>query len=387
MASALQTVMAGDARRNRFIVAAILLALTGVVACSEGPAAPQGDGGGLLLSCNIDMNFLISGSSFDAIRSVDEPIWVRASDGVPSYLDLNDRVIGLILNTRPHAIPLNVMWFHEVVNVGAGAFATAVTHCPLTGSSLAFSRAGVGEGPLGVSGLLFKSNLVLFDREDQESRWSQMAAGAICGPDTGSSLDQVPVFEMLWTEWLELHPSTFVLDGDQGFDGLRDLFDTESPYYSQNYPYGGYEEVDGFWAEGAMPPIDPRRPPKERVIGLPPSDGDPGIAFPFGALTGSANGFEAIEFMYEGRLSVLLWSDEAEGGMAFRPETEAGQDVSLVPTGAGFKDERTGSTWTVDGRAVSGAMEGERLVPLGRAFVSFWGAWAAFHPGARLWEG
>lgn len=149
MASALQTAMAGDARRNRFIVAAILLALTGVVACSEGPAAPQGDGGGLLLSCNIDMDFLISGSPFDAIRSVDEPIWVRASDGVPSYLDLNDRVIGLILNTRPHAIPLNVMWFHEVVNVGAGAFATAVTHCPLTGSSLAFSRAGVGEGPLG----------------------------------------------------------------------------------------------------------------------------------------------------------------------------------------------------------------------------------------------
>ena len=73
--------------------------------------------------------------------------------------------------------------------------------------------------------------------------------------------------------------------------------------------------------------------------------------------------------------------------MTFRRETEAGKDVSLVPTGAGFRDESTGSTWTVDSRAVSGAMEGERLVPLERAFVSFWGGWAAFHAGAQLWEG
>ena len=389
MSSALQTLTTGDARPNRLVVAAMLLALTGVVACSEGPAAPRGDGpiGDGFVDCNINIGFLISGAPFDAIRSVDEPVWVRAEDGVPSYLEPDDRVIGLILNGQPHAVPLNVMWFHEVVNAGAGAFATAVTHCPLTGSSLAFSRAGADEGALGVSGLLFMSNLVMFDRGDPESRWSQMAAGAICGPDAGSSLDQVPVFEMRWAEWLELHPSTFVLDGDQGFDDLRGLFDTDSPYFAINNPYGGYDEVDGFFALGAMPPIDPRRPPKERVIGIPPSDGDPGIAFPFGALTGSVNGFEAIRFTYGGRPSVLLWSDEAEGGMAFRLETAAGQDVSLVPTGAGFRDEGTGSIWTVDGRAVSGAMQGARLVALERAFVSFWGAWAAFHPGAQLWEG
>ena len=80
--------------------------------------------------------------------------------------------------------------------------------------------------------------------------------------------------------------------------------------------------------------------------------------------------------------------------MAFRLETEAGQDVRLVPTGAGFSDESTGSTWTVVGHAVSGAMEVERLVPFERAFVSFWGAWAASQrewkrmvvPGAQLWE-
>jgi hypothetical protein len=301
-------------------------------------------------------------------------------------------VIGLFLKEKPHAVPLNVMWFHEVVNAGAGTFATAVTHCPLTGSSLAFSRTGAGEGAFGVSGLLFKSNLVLFDRENPESRWSQMAAGAICGPEAGSSLevgslDQVPIFEMRWAEWLELYPTTEVLDGFQGFEDLRDLFDTESPYYAQNNPYGIYDENGTFFWKIGMPPLDARRPPKERVIGVPPSDQDPGIAFPFGALAASPNRFEAIEFVYEGRPSVILFSEAADGGMAFRLETEAGQVVSLVPTGAGFSDESTGSTWTVVGRAVSGAMEGERLVPLERAFTSYWGAWAAFHPDALLWEG
>ena len=149
----------------------------------------------------------------------------------------------------------------------------------------------MGEGAFGVSGLLLMSNLVMFDREDPESRWSQMAAAASCGPDVGSSLDQVPVIEMRWAEWFKLHPSTFVLDGFQGDEFLRGLFDTESLYHEANNPYGGYDGVDGFFAVGAMSPIDPRRPPKERVIGVPPSDGDPGIAFPFGALTGSANEF------------------------------------------------------------------------------------------------
>ena len=149
----------------------------------------------------------------------------------------------------------------------------------------------MGEGAFGVSGLLLMSNLVMFDREDPESRWSQMAAAAICDPDVGSSLDQVPVIEMRWAEWFKLHPSTFVFDGFQGDEFLRGLFDTESLYHEANNPYGGYDGVDGFFAVGAMSPIDPRRPPKERVIGVPPSDGDPGIAFPFGALTGSANEF------------------------------------------------------------------------------------------------
>ena len=96
---------------------------------------------------------------------------------------------------------------------------------------------------------------------------------------------------------------------------------------------------------------------------------------------------QAVEFVHEGSTAVLLWSDAADGGMAFRLRTESGEALTLNVTEAGIVDDATGSTWTVDGRAVSGEMEGERLIPIAGAYVSFWGAWSAFNPDASLWEG
>ncbi len=382
---------AGGGRSNRLrrMLARAFLPLLALAACSDEPVSPPPDPDRSAASpgCTINTDYLIPGAAFDGIPSIDEPVWVRANILTPEYLEPETRVIGLILNTRPHAVPHNVLWFHEIVNTGAGALATAVTYCPLTGSSLAFSRVATGGGAFGVSGLLFKNNLVMFDREDPESRWSQMQGGAICGPGAGRTLEQVPVIEMRWDEWLRLHPDTRVLAGDQGFERLRGAFDTPSPYYRENYPYGAYEEVPGYWVAGAMPPIDPRRHPKERVIGVPPSGGDPGMAFPFEALAEEPGGFEAIDFDYDGLPAVLLWSDDAEGGMAYRPVTELGETVELAVSESGFVDAGTGSGWTVDGWAVSGPMEGDRLVPIERAYVAFWGAWAAFHPDTELWEG
>ena len=368
-----------------------LLVLAVLAGCSSEPGSlepgPVLDRSTAYPGCTIDTGYLFPGTVLDGIPSIDEPVWDQAEFDTPEYLEPWTRVIGLILNWQPYAIPHNVLWFHEIVNIGAGTHATAVTYCPLTGSSVAFSRTATGGGAFGVSGLLFQNNLVMFDREDPESRWSQMAGGAICGPDAGRTLEQVPVIEMRWDEWLRLHPRTRVLAADQGFASLRGAFATLSPYHSENYPYGAYEEVPAYWVAGAMPPIDPRRHPKERVIGLPPAGDDPGIAFPFGALSGGDAGLRAVDFTYDGRPAVLLWSDDAEGGMAYRPVTRSAAAVELAPGESGFVDAGTGSEWTVDGRAVSGPMSGERLVPIERAYVAFWGAWAAFHPDTGLWGG
>lgn len=119
-------------------------------------------------------------------------------------------------------------------------------------------------------------------------------------------------------------------------------------------------------------------------MGVPSSVTDPGIAFPFGALTERPGPFQVEAFDYEGSPAVVVWSDVAQGGMAYRPLADTGDAVTLRATATGLEDDESGSQWTVDGRAVSGPMEGARLVAIEQTYTAYWGAWAAFHPTTRL---
>ncbi len=370
---------------------AVLVGLLGLAACGEG-----GDPVDLSppdmnpLSCDLESRFLVTGAVIDGIPSIDEPNWVAAAERVPAYLDADTRIIGLQVDETAYAIPHNVLWFHEIVNLDTAGEHLAVTYCPLTGSSLVFDRAPVGDATFGVSGLLYKNNLILYDRNDLTSRWPQMVGEARCGPRANTPLPQWPVTETTWGAWLALHPRTLVLSEDQGHS---------LDYRASNYPYGFYEDyrVTSFFIRRAMPDLDHRRPTKERVLGVPPErgstsggekgEGEPGIAFPFDALMDLPGVVQVVDFEWAGGPAVVLWDDLAKGGMGYRPRTSAGVNVSLTAEASGIVDLETGSLWSIDGRAVSGPLEGSRLVPLERTHVAFWGAWAAFYPQTVLWEG
>ena len=363
------------------------LAVVGLAACQvESPIDLQDPGDAPRFEgCDLNVDFLIAAAARGGIQSLDNPRWVRADESIPAYLDPDTRVIGIQVFGLVYAIPHNILWHHEVVNLEPGGPSgpqLAITYCPLTGSSLVFDRESVGGATLGVSGLTFMNNLVLFDRRGpDEALWPQMLAEARCGSGIGAKLAQHPFVEMEWAHWVELHPSTRVLAQDQGFDPIFFQYDR------LGYPYGNYRESEPYWrAATTMPPLDRRRFSKERVVGLPPTASDAGIAFPFGALTDREGSFQVVDFVYEGNAALVLWSDEAQGGTAFRPVTEGGEPLTLRATPSGFEDEGTGSRWTVEGRAVSGPLEGARLLPIERTHTAFWGAWAAFHPTTRLWQ-
>ena len=58
--------------------------------------------------------------------------------------------------------------------------------------------------------------------------------------------------------------------------------------------------------------------------------------------------------------------------------------MTLEVRSTGIYDVETGSRWSVEGRAVEGALAGETLEPVEEAYVAFWGAWAAFFPDTGL---
>ena len=165
-----------------------------------------------IASCILDLAFISDGGTGrDAIPALTDPEFVSAHPQPENrYLSDDDRVIGIALG-EPLAIPHNVLWWHEIVNLNRNGIQLAVTYCPLTGSGMVFDRGAVGGQEFGVSGLLWQNNLIMFNRGSEESLWPQMLGAAGCGRASGTALAQSPAFEMTWGGWKALHPNTLVV--------------------------------------------------------------------------------------------------------------------------------------------------------------------------------
>lgn len=184
----------------------------------------------------------------DGIPALTAPKTVPAGS---AGLQPEDRVIGVSLEGEARAYPLRILNWHEVVNDTLGGRDIAVTYCPLCDSALVFDRDIGGEvREFGVSGLLYNSNVLMYDRqggdETKESLWSQMMLKAVVGPAAreGLKLELVPAQLTTWESWSTRHPETTSLSFDTG--------------YSRNYdgnPYAGY-----FASPDLMFPVVPVSP-------------------------------------------------------------------------------------------------------------------------------
>jgi hypothetical protein len=327
--------------------------------------------------CTIPEDQIHSGGpGKDGFPALTGPVMADAGTPGAAYLGPEERVIGIVIEGQPFAIPHRVLWWHEIMNLNVGSTRLAVTYCPLTGSSMAFDRSAIEGAEFGVSGLLFQNNLIMYDRRTEESFWPQMLAGARCGAATGTELQIVPVVEMTWQGWTDLHPDTKVPAHD---------LESGQDFANYGYPYGNYEEPDNSGLLFPLPSIDPRRPPKERVLGVPTrgTAGVGGIAFPFGELNalgsvGAAHGTGG------GHEVVVFWDGLRQGAMTFYP-TAGSRGLSFETSNATIVDLETGSTWTIEGLAIDGPLVGTQLEPVAEAYVAFWFAWAAFNPTTQIW--
>jgi len=364
--------------QSAWAVGPLLLSALLLAGCAGEPTAlsPEEEVAEEPGACRLDLEYLFdTGLRRDAIPALSQPMLLAADHPeIQRFLSPEDRLVGLIFGDAAYAVPHNVLWYHEIANVTldtpGGTVDIAATYCPLTGSALVFDRSPVDGAEFGVSGLLYKSNLIMYDRRTETSLWPQMLSEARCGPASGTILPRMAATEMTWAGWRTLYPHTRVLGG----------IDVDGPY--DVYPYGNYEQEAEF--DWPMPYIDPRIPQKERVLGVRAADGD-AMVFPFRNLDDDG-AWSAIPFTLGGAQApaVVFWDAERRSAMAFwtRP---AGQTMTFRALDDGIEDVETGSRWTVDGLAVSGPLEGSRLDPVSEAFVAFWGAWYAFFPQSEIW--
>jgi hypothetical protein len=201
----------------------------------------------------------------------------------------------------------------------------------------------------------------------------QMSRGARCGPRLGTELDMVPVMELTWGAWRAMYPQTWVLSSETGSDRHYDV-----------YPYGDYRDLDNLDVLYPMD-IDWQRPLKERVLGV--ADASGGVGYPHGELArlGPIGVVAHAGDTSAPGGAVVLWDASAETAMAYSSEVDA-VELTFAVVGDAIVDQETGSVWRVDGVATSGPLEGTRLDPVAEAYTAYWFAWAAFEPGAVLWE-
>jgi hypothetical protein len=232
-----------------------------------------------------------------------------------------DAVLGLLIGDEAVAYPIRLLNWHELVNDEVGGVPVAVTYCPLCRSGIVFDRrAGDAVREFGVSGLLYNSDLVMYDRGTR-SLWSQIMAEAIAGSSTGAKLSRLPARRTSWAQWKATQPGTKAV-----------LFDTG---HSRDYgsdPYAGYADSPGLYFPVSHE--DARLPRKTVVFGVSLPEG--AAAVPVTALKSGAGARARL-----GKRTVVFRADG--GARAF----------------------------DADGRELAGV-------------EAYWFAWAAFHPRTLL---
>jgi len=152
----------------------------------------------------------------DCIPSIDSPKYVSAEEA--THVVDDDLVITLSYKGQYRAYPSKILDHHEIVNDTIAGNPLAITWCPLCGSAVGIERMVGGKiTEFGVSGVLYNSDLVLYDRAT-ETLWDQIEAKGVVGPMTGVELTLVPVSMSRWAKWRDKHPDTLVLSADTGFE-------------------------------------------------------------------------------------------------------------------------------------------------------------------------
>ncbi|WP_424968328.1 DUF3179 domain-containing (seleno)protein [Dinoroseobacter sp. S375] len=278
--------------------------------------------GGVLID---DRPFGTTDDPCNCIPAADNPAVSSAEEA--TWLSDDAIVFGVEVNGAYRAYPRRIMEVREMVNDTLGGRDLGIPYCTLCGAAQAYFTdqlpAGVERPVLRTSGLLIRSNKVMYD-VNSYSVFDTFLGTAVTGPlaEKGIALEQASVVTTDWGTWKRAHPETTVLIEElalgRDFD-FRNGRDADGPIF----PVGD---------------VDPRLPVHEDVVGVVAASGTP-VAFQRSQAVAALTRGEDVTF----------------------------EEVRLTLDGGGLR--------AVD---ASGADLGSHQ--------AFWFAWSQFHPDTVLWS-
>ena len=229
----------------------------------------------------------------------------------------------------------------------------------------------------GTSGLLYRSNKLMYDRATN-SLWSSLIGEPVIGPlaDSGIKLSFFPVTLTTWEEWFDEHPDTSVLSRNTGYYPTR-FYQPEPDPRSIYFDYRSSSEPRfPVWNR------DARLEAKDEVLAL--SINEVHKAYPVKVLQRE----RVVNDVVGGTEVVIVAALESSGarlysreGQVFSlPEDDAalpGLPTSLVDSG--------GVEWRVTEDALVNTTDPSQTLARQPSHLSFWFGWYAFHPDTQVY--
>ena len=300
---------------------------------------------------------LDGGPGRDGIPALTNPTFTSL-DNTGVLLD-TDLIIGFKQGDDVRAYQHIVLDWHEIVNDKIGDVSLAVTYCPLTGTGIGWNRiVNDRETTFGVSGLLYNTNLIPFDRATS-SNWSQILNESVNGTLLGKKAELIQIVEMDWKTWKTMYPNTKLLSLDTGFSRTYGV-----------YPYGRYKTDNSFFLFPV--PRDNRLPSKERVLAI--IDGESAKAYRFEDLIAE----NLVRDIFKGRNYVVLGNANFMMSYELNSDQEALEFTYAFEGAEVVMTDNEGSEWNIFGEAISGPRMGQTL-KTGNAFMGYWFSIPAFY--------
>jgi len=300
----------------------------------------------------------------DAIPSIDRPEFEAVLKA--KSFNNDELLIGIVGEHEQRAYSTWQLDRHEIVNDTFEGRAIAVTWCPLCGTGIVYARAvGARTLTFGVSGMLYRDALVMFDRETG-TLWSQIDGRAIRGPLAGQVLQPLASVHATWKEWKTLYPDSLA---------LRKHGQSRSSYEDYNREPSRLG-IFGRRMKGSA------LPPKERILGIRYNGATTAFALKgvrqAVIVEAEVGGVPVVLAALGSNLPVVAFERRVQGRALHFARADAAEPA--------LEDAETHSRWRAsDGEAIDGPLKGERLTRVA-AYPAFWFGWYGFFPESAVWR-
>ncbi len=317
------------------------------------------------------------GVSVNGIPPLAYPPHVDAEAGDADYLDDDHVVFGIAIDGIARAYPKRILAWHEMAHDRIGDVELTIVYCTLCGTVIPYESVVDGRHiTFGTSGLLYRSNKLMFDHETK-SLWNTFEGVPVVGPLAAADasrrpqLRYRPVVTTTWEEWQRKHPNTTVLTLDTGYE--RD--------YREGAAYRDYFSSDDLMFQ--VPRLDDRLDTKDEVFVMLPTDAA-GVRHPLAIDVEYLEDHRVFQTDQADRQFVVVTSRE---GANRAYEAAAYQFEGLVSDSdddEGLQVRASdGSIWQVGEDALVRDDETARL-PRFPAHRAFWFGWYAQFPETTL---